>query len=71
MSEHPDSIANIATISLVTMGKLLNLSHSPLIKQWLDKVTFTVPYNFYIPYYLGETNASKSAWKLYMIRSLY
>lgn len=71
MSEHPDSIANIATISLVTMGKLLNLSHSPLIKQWLDKVTSTVPYNFYIPYYLGETNASKSAWKLYMIRSLY
>lgn len=44
----PDSITKITAISLVTMGKLLNLSGSPLIKQWWDKVTSTVPYNFYI-----------------------
>lgn len=29
----PDSITKITAISLVTMGKLLNLSGSPLIKQ--------------------------------------
>lgn len=29
----PDSITKISAISLVTMGKLLNLSGSPLIKQ--------------------------------------
>lgn len=32
----------------VTVGTLLNLSGFPLIKQELDKIMSTTPYNFYI-----------------------